>query len=391
MGAIEDTATRLEAAAPAAHALRSREVRADELASDSPGARPCLDVVTPPAGGAGNLAAALAAHGDAVRTRLAERGALLFRGFALDDTRAAEGALLAMGTRFDDRYLGGASPRSRLTEHFFSSTEAPGPYVISYHTEMCYLRQRPARVFFYCEAEPSRYGETPLFDCAAMYDRLDTALRERLERHGLLYRRHFGARPARINVYRTWMEAFGTDSRIEVERACERQGMSWRWQADGSLQTEARMPGVVVHPHSGRPCLGLTLYNADAAPCDLRHFAHRFNPLLRATLAAFVRLQYARPGVFMRTLWGDGSDIDRRQTEAILATAWRSATLFRWRRGDLLMVDNVRCGHGRLNVVPPRRIAAALGDPYEVDGGGSPVPPPEAAGADPASPSTPRP
>ena len=40
--------------------------------------------------------------------------------------------------------------------------------------------------------------------------------------------------------------------------------------------------------------------------------------------------------------------------------------VFRWQRRDLLILDNIRCGHGRLNVIKPRRIAAALGDPYQL-------------------------
>jgi len=77
-----------------------------------------------------------------VKATLEESGAVLLRGLNLNDTSQAERVLSALGTRFDDNYLGGASPRSRLSDHFFTSTEAPAPYVISFHTEMCYLRQR---------------------------------------------------------------------------------------------------------------------------------------------------------------------------------------------------------------------------------------------------------
>ena len=142
--------------------------------------------------------------------------------------------------------------------------------------------------------------------------------------------------------------------------------MEFQWYGGDCLETRARMPGTIVHPLTGEPCVSLTLYNEYAASCDIQRFAHRFNPLVRFGLARFSRFIFGRKQVFMRTLWGDGSPISRSETQALINAAWNASTVFRWRKGDLLILDNIRTGHGRLNVEGPRRIAAGLGDLYSV-------------------------
>ncbi len=350
------------------HAVSCRDLNDIELAGDSPSRRSFIRVME--AAGAPGFDQLLCDQQwlAQVKQAYASTGALLMRGLPIADTAQAEQLLLALGVRFDDDYLGGASPRSRISDHFFTSTEAPAPYIISFHTEMCYLRQRPGKIFFYCITEPGRYGETPIFDCAGIFADLPKAMQNKIERLGMRYRRYFGTRKARLfNVYKTWMEAFHAQTRAEAEQACRQQGLDFEWQPDGSLVTHAQMPGLMVDPHSGRKCISLTLYNGVAAPYDLSKFAHRLNPIVRLGLSSFIRLQYAKRDVFMRTLWGDGTPISEDETKTMIDAAWANSNLFRWRQGDLLILDNIRCGHGRLNVIKPRRIAAALGDPYTLD------------------------
>ncbi|MEM9303612.1 MAG: TauD/TfdA family dioxygenase [Pseudomonadota bacterium] len=345
--------------------LEERPIEARELSGDGPGDAPRLAVVGP--AGTVDPAALFGDRKAAILERLGETGALLFRGFDLADAAAAEQLVLALGIQMDTDYLGGASPRSGLTRHLFSSTEAPARYIISFHTEMCYLRHRPAKIVFYCDREPEQAGETPLFDCARMLTLLPDALRERIEREGIIYRRYFRSTPSRINVFKTWQEAFGTTDREVAEDGCRRQGLEFEWNDAGDLVAQSRMPGIVTHPASGKRCLSLTLYNEYASVQDLARFSHRYNPLVRAAIGGFSGFMFGRPTIFMKTLWGNGEAISREDTQALIDTAWRASTIFRWRRGDLLILDNILTGHGRLNVTGPRLIAAGLGDPYDVE------------------------
>lgn len=344
-----------------------RTLNADEIASDSPNTKAFISVIEKHG---------LTDHQHIIddstlmastRQALEHSGAVLLRGLPIHNTTQAENVLSAFDIKFDDEYLGGASPRSRLSKHFFTSTEAPAPYVISFHTEMCYLKNRPGKIFFYCMTEPQQYGETSVFDCAEIFAALPLEMQHKIETLGVMYQRYFVNKKARFfNVYKTWMDAFQAQTRGQAEAACRQQGLEFEWQDSGGLVTRNKMPGMIIDPKSAKKCISLTLYNSESAPYDMFKFKQRINPLSRLWLSAFIRSQYARKNVFLKTLWGDGSEISLAETRLLIDTAWLQSNLFKWKQGDLLILDNIRCGHGRLNVVKPRKIAAALGDPYFV-------------------------
>jgi alpha-ketoglutarate-dependent taurine dioxygenase len=352
---------------PAGMSSNLRMLTASEVASDSPNPNGFISIVEK--GGLKDHQQVIddEALMGAIRDGLDASGSVLLRGMPIKDTAQAEAILTALDVTFDDEYLGGASPRSRLSDHFFTSTEAPAPYVISFHTEMCYLKNRPGKIFFYCITQPEKYGETSVFDCAEIFANLPSELQHKIETLGVMYQRYFVNKKARFfNVYKTWMDSFQAETREQAEEACRQQGLDFEWQGNGGLVTRNRMPGMIVDPKSGKKCISLTLYNSESAPYDMYTFRQRINPLSRLWLTTFIRSQYARKNVFLKTLWGDGSEITAAETRLLIDTAWQNSNLFNWKQGDLLILDNIRCGHGRLNVVKPRKIAAALGDPYSV-------------------------
>jgi alpha-ketoglutarate-dependent taurine dioxygenase len=307
-----------------------------------------------------------AEHGSAIRAHLANTGCVLLRGFPVYGAQDFEYLLDGLEIPLGDSYEGGASPRNAVSGKTFTSTEASGNFLITPHNEMCYLPQRPSSIAFYCEVEPQRYGETPIFNSREMARDLPGELTKKMQRLGMLYRRYAAKRPRYSNVEKTQKQVFGTDKREDVQRILDRIQARSEWDEKGNLVFDVHMPAFVRHPQNGQDCMNLVIFNRYAHGLDTAFFKERWNPLKLFLMNAAIGYAQSKPRVFMRTLWGDGAELSREETQTLLHTAWRHSVLFRWKKGDVLILDNILWGHGRLNVQGSRRIIAALGQSYDV-------------------------
>ncbi|HXQ70501.1 MAG TPA: TauD/TfdA family dioxygenase, partial [Pyrinomonadaceae bacterium] len=66
------------------------------------------------------------------------------------------------------------------------------------------------------------------------------------------------------------------------------------------------------------------------------------------------------------TFYGDGSTIAPADIEQIYEAYRQEQIAFDWETGDILMLDNMLCAHGREPFVAPREIAVAMAEPYLV-------------------------
>ena len=307
-----------------------------------------------------------AKHADLIRHTVKYNGALLFRNLPLTQAQEYEQLLTLLGYDLYESNYGGASPRSNITEKTFVSTEAPPPFIIGLHTEFCYQSTRPGMISFFCLQPGEKYGETPIFDCAKVWNSLSEKLKDKLEVHGLLYKRFFPGKKSILNYRKTWQETFQTTDRAQVETFLKSEGMNFQWCADDGLATELRVPAVMIDKIQGKKRLSITMFNAESFKLNFRYFRQRYNPLLRIALEWFVKHEYGRKDTFLQVSFGDGSPFLASESEQIQLAAWNNAIAFKWRAGDMLILDNISYAHSRLNVHKPRKIIAAMADPYDV-------------------------
>ena len=317
-------------------------------------------------GDANDFVAYLGNNAREVKNKIAENGAILFRRFPIGNPWEYQYALKALGYELYKSNQGGASPRRKVTDETFESTEAPPHFIIGFHTEFCYQSIRPRMISFYCSKKPSRYGETPLFDCSAVLEKLSHGLRAKLESEGVRYKRFFMGKKSIFKFRKTWQDAFGTDERADVEAYLVREGMSYQWDEDGNLSTELNLPAVLEDPVNGKKYLSITMFNGDSFVYNFRHFRERYTPLTRRSLEWFVRRESARKDCFLHVSFGDGSPFTRSESEDIQRAAWDSAIIYLWQPNDFVVIDNIRFAHSRLNVKKPRAIVAAMADAYDV-------------------------
>src|SRR5215211_7696158 len=99
-----------------------------------------------------------------LQQKLLQSGALLFRGFpVMSASQFAQFARQFSGRNLFN-YVGGASPRQRLVDGVYTSTEYPQHVNLSLHNEMSYTYRWPTHLFFTCVEAPVQGGETPIAD-----------------------------------------------------------------------------------------------------------------------------------------------------------------------------------------------------------------------------------
>jgi alpha-ketoglutarate-dependent taurine dioxygenase len=321
-------------------AVGRRPLSARDLVELGPPGLPRLVRALAPGLSAAEWAAANRARVDSL---LMEHGALLFRDFRVEDTgdfavlaRALSRRLIAYGER--------SSPRTRVADGVYTSTDHPPHQPIVLHNEQSYTLDWPLRLFFWCRRPAPEGGATPLADSRRLLSRLDPALVRQFVARGVRYQRCYNG-----GLGLTWQQAFQTDARADVEAHCRRESIDWQWLDGGRLRTWQVRPAVRRHPAGADVWFNHALF----------FHVSSLEPALRDAM-----LQLPEDELPTHTTWGDGApfapDVLRALREALDAETVR----FVWRRGDVLVADNMLTAHGRDPFVPPREVLVAMADPF---------------------------
>lgn len=281
---------------------------------------------------------------DFLHLQLLEHGALLLRGCPVPTPSQFAGFVREFSGKSLLDYAGGASPRVRLGEGVYTSTEYPRDYTLSLHNELSYTARWPAHLFFCCARPAERGGETPVGDSRAILRKIDEAVVREFKSRGIKYVRNLHGGDA--SGY-SWQEAFETDDRSAVESYCRAGGIELRWRDDGGLTLTEVRPATAVHPVTGEE---VWFNQADG-----------FHPSVMGA-EAYARLAPAmREEEFrLNCYFGDGSPLDLASLEHIRGVMREEAVPVEWRPGDILILDNMLAAHGRMPFTGRREILLAM-------------------------------
>jgi alpha-ketoglutarate-dependent taurine dioxygenase len=281
-----------------------------------------------------------------VDAALAERGAVLFRGFAVASADDFERFARAITPGLVD-YQFGSTPRSRIQGRIYTSTEYPAHQHIPMHNEQSYTTEWPLKIWFCCMRPATEGGATPLADSRAVYRRIPRRIRDAFEARKLMYVRNYGGG---LDV--PWQQVFGTDDRGEVERYCRQAGISYEWKADGELRTRQVCQASAAHPRT-REVVWFNqahLFHVSSLPPSTRE----------GLLAALPASELPRNAYF-----GDGAPIEDGALDEIRDVYRHLAGDVAWRAGDLVLADNMLVAHGRAPYQGPRAILVAMAELYK--------------------------
>lgn len=288
---------------------------------------------------------------------LLKHGALLFRGFPIDSPRRFANfiELLKLGNFVN--YIGGDSPRDKVEEGIYTSTEAPSNLHIPLHQELSFIKYFPKHIYFFCEVAPTNAGETIIADARRIYQSLDKKCVEKFHDKGLTYISRYYHKSKIMEwvnrlqrSHKSWTEVFETHSKEEVKKTCLENEFVFRWLHNDWLEIRQTRPAIHVHPQT-----------KESVWFNQAHL-YDFNPrLLGLKRYIGAKLFYFRKTTRLHEIqFADGSMIPREDLYYILDTLQANTVAFPWKKGDVLVLDNILAMHGRATYTGKRRILTAL-------------------------------
>lgn len=288
---------------------------------------------------------------------LLKKGALLFRGFPLStpDEFAHFIETLKLGNFVN--YLLGDSPRDKIKNKVYTSTETPASIHLPLHQELSYIKHFPQHIYFFCQIAPIVHGETIIADAREVYKSLDPNIVTTFQKKGLIYISHYYYKDRMMQLlnrfarsHKSWVEVFETTNKSVVERICKKNEVELSWLPSDWVELKQNRPAVIEHPRTHE-----TVWFNQAHLYD-------FNPRLLGLLKYIgAKILYCRPSTSLHEItFGDGSPIPRQYLYHILDTLEKKTIAYPWKKGDVMVLDNILAMHGRAAFKGNRRILTAL-------------------------------
>jgi alpha-ketoglutarate-dependent taurine dioxygenase len=318
-------------------AVETRELVKTGYVAGNEGRLPLM--ITPAVDGV-DLAAWCATHKDELDSYFDRYGAILFRGFALDDASDFEAAASAIAGELFAEY--GDLPPESAGERVYGSTPYPPDKMILFHNESSHFSSWPMRQFFFCVVPSAERGESPLLDCREVYKKLDEEIVEEFERKDLMYVRNFSE-----GVDVPWQEFFHTDEKAVVEEQCAKAGMRCEWTENG-LRVKQLAKGVRTHPRTGEKIF----FNQ----VQLHHIA-----CLDEETRTALRQLFADEDLPRNVYYGDGTPIPDEVIDRIGDVYEELCVETPWQKGDLIALDNMLVAHARRPFAGERKIVVGMG------------------------------
>lgn len=264
----------------------------------------------------------------ALEDKLADSGALLFRGFPIEAAETFDAFSAGFGyPNFTYQESLSNAVRINFTERVFTANEAPKDVEIYLHHEMAQTPISPSKLFFFCVSAADEGGATPLCRSDKLFEKLrevNPTLADDFAEKGLKYTTYMPAdNDATSGQGRSWKSTLSVETLEEAEAKLADLGYSWEWLEDGSLKAITPVLPAVLSLDNGVEVF--------------------YNQLI----AAYMGWKGVRENPSRAITFGDGSAIPAEGLEQVVSLADEFTFDLAWQDGDVALVDNYMAMHGR--------------------------------------------
>jgi alpha-ketoglutarate-dependent taurine dioxygenase len=296
-------------------------------------------------------------HKEVLQALLLKHGALMLRGFPVTNAADFANLIKTLGLGNFVNYIGGDSPRDKVEEQVYTSTEAPPSFHIPLHQELSFIKNFPRHIYFFCEVAPNDRGETIIGDARKIYRDLNPILKERFSEKALTYTSNYYFKSkimAWVNKlqrsHKSWTEVFETTSKEDVEKKCLANEFNWRWLRNDWLQIQQTRPAIINHP--------VTRETVWFNQIHLYDFSPRLLGWLKYLSA---KCFYWRKSSRLHEIsFSDATKVQRRDIYHVMDVLQENTVAMPWQAGDVMILDNVLAMHGRAPFSGKRRVLTAM-------------------------------
>ena len=281
---------------------------------------------------------------DFVERQLLKYGAILFRGFPIQNCVDFEQFGMAVSNELLE-YRERSSPRSQVGENVYTSTDYPPSQKIFPHNEHSYAVTFPLKLFFFCEIPATHGGETPIGDTRKIVQRISPEIRERFRQKKWMYMRNFGH-----GMGVPWRKAFATSDKAVVEDYALRNKIDLEWKDNDCLRTRQVRPVFETHPRTSE-----SLW--------FNHATFFHISTLDDTVREVLMEEFADEDLPNNTYYGDGSPIEPAVMDHLRDAYMKEMVSFKWEKGDTIILDNMLTAHSRLTYAGQRKVLFAMAEP----------------------------
>lgn len=271
-------------------------------------------------------------------------GAIKFRNVPIASQEEFQSLVNSLSEEFL-AYIDGNSPRTKLSDNVYTSTEYDSSKKITMHNELSYSQYWPGKLFFTCLKVAETEGETLLADSREILRRMDKVIVDQVEEKGILYIRNLHAG---LGMGPSWQDTFETSDHKVVEGHCRKLGIHYEWGSEQKLHLEHKRDGIIKTRRTSEK----SWFNQ----IDQFHPVH-----LGAEYYGMIKELFQNPMEYpMYAMFGDKTPMPESMVLEITSVIDSVTVAPAWDTQELLLVDNEMVSHGRNPFTGERKVLVSM-------------------------------